>query len=203
MTTVLTKQSQTQAQAQAVNQPVPTVVAIHRLVWISILAALTAVGAIISIPISPFSPVPITLQTMFVLLTGLILGSKRGVYAILIYILAGCVGLPVFAGGKAGLAVLIGPTGGFLLGFIPSVMFCGLASKNGQNWSLPLLIAICIVATAITLTFGTIQLSLVLDISIYKALLAGTVPFLPGEFLKIVSAASMFKFLAARNLLPA
>ncbi|MDR2442465.1 MAG: biotin transporter BioY [Deltaproteobacteria bacterium] len=190
-------------QSPNVDQSVPTVVVIHRLVWISILAALTAVGAIIAIPISPISPVPITLQTLFVLLTGLILGPKRGVYAMLIYLLAGAVGLPVFAGGKAGVAVLIGPTGGFLLGFIPTVLFCGMASKNGQNWSLPVLIAICIVATAITLAFGTVQLILVLDISIYKALLAGTVPFLPGAFLKSLCAASMFKFLATKNLLPA
>lgn len=175
--------------------------ATHRLVWTALLAALTGAGAMIAIPVVPFSPVPVTLQTMFVLLAGLILGPRGGAMAMLLYMAAGCLGLPVFAGGKSGIAAFIGPTGGFLIGFLPTAMFCGLAKSDPVRpyW---VLLLFCAVATAMTLGLGMFQLSLVLKISLGKAFAAGVFPFLPGAALKCFAAAFIYRFLAARRLLP-
>ena len=179
----------------------PSLAPIHRLVWISVMAALTAAGSVLAIPVNPLSPVPITLQTLFVLLSGLILGPKAGPAAMLLYLLAGCLGLPVFAGGKAGLAVLVGPTGGFLWGFLPAAAVCGLARRNPPR-SLPAIMVFGLMATAVTLGLGTLQLSLVLGLGLEKAFLAGVLPFLPGGALKIVASASIYRLMALRRLLP-
>ena len=173
---------------------------INRIVWIALMAALTAVGAVVSIPM-PISPVPVTLQTMFVLLAGFILGPKGGALAMMLYLAAGCLGLPVFSGGKAGLAVFLGPTGGFLAGFIPAAIVCGLAKSTSVKpyW---VLLIFSVVATAITLALGTIQLSLLLKISIGKAMAVGVIPFLPGAAIKCFGAAFIYRFLAIRRLIP-
>jgi biotin transport system substrate-specific component len=164
------------------------------------MAALTAVGGILAIPANPLSPVPVTLQTLFVLLSGLILGPKGGLASMLLYLLAGVAGLPVYAGGKAGLAVLIGPSGGFLLGFLPAAVTCGLARRSPPRaaW---IIMAYCALATVETLAFGAIQLSMVLNLSLAKSFI-GVLPFLPGAFLKLVAATSIYRLMAARRLLP-
>ena len=182
------------------NDP-QSLLSIHRLVWIALMAALTAVGAMISIPL-PLSPVPISLQTMFVLLAGLILGPKGGACAMLLYITAGCLGLPVFTGGKAGLAAFLGPTGGFIVGFVPAAIVCGFARSTPVK-SYPVILIYCAVATAITLACGTAQLAFLLKISLGKALAVGVVPFLPGAAVKCLGAAFIYRFLAVRRLIPA
>ncbi|MDR3073149.1 MAG: biotin transporter BioY, partial [Deltaproteobacteria bacterium] len=173
---------------------------IHRLVWMALMAALTAVGGMIAIPVGPLSPVPITLQTMFVLLAGLILGPRGGAFAMLLYMAAGALGLPVFAGGKAGLAVFLGPTGGFLVGFLPSAIICGFAKRIPPR-SYPAILLYCALATAVTLAIGTVQLAAVLQVSMTKALAVGVVPFLPGGVLKCLGAAFIYRFLTVRGLL--
>jgi Uncharacterized conserved protein len=95
---------------------------IRQMTLISLFAALTAVGGFISIPLYP---VPLTLQTLFTLLAAMILGSVMGASSQIIYVLLGVIGLPVFAGFKAGIGILFGPTGGFLLGFIISAYIIG------------------------------------------------------------------------------
>ncbi|MDR0440889.1 MAG: biotin transporter BioY [Candidatus Accumulibacter sp.] len=184
------------------NNPAFPLVSVHRHpAWIVLMATLTAVGGMIAIPVTPLSPVPITLQTLFVLLAGLILGPRDGALAMLLYLLAGILGLPVFAGGKAGLAALMGPTGGFLTGFVPAAMFCGLARRDPAR-SFPVLLGYCLLATALTLLPGTIQLSVVLKISIAKAFAVGSLPFLPGALLKSAGAAFIYRFLVSRKLIP-
>ncbi|MDL2210636.1 biotin transporter BioY [Desulfovibrio sp. OttesenSCG-928-O18] len=178
-----------------------SLVSIHRIVWIALMAALTAVGGMIAIPVGPLSPVPITLQTMFVLLAGLILGPRGGALAMVLYMAAGSLGLPVFAGGKAGLAVFLGPTGGFLLGFVPAAVFCGFARKDPLR-SFGVILAFCAFATLITLVLGTLQLAAVLQVSISKAVAVGVVPFLPGAVVKCLGATFIYRFLAARRLIP-
>ena len=91
---------------------------LRMMVYASLFAALTAVGAFLALPIGP---VPIVLQNMFVFLAGLLLGSRWGLASVGVYLLAGAVGLPVFAGGLGGLGRLIGPTGGYLIGYLPTV----------------------------------------------------------------------------------
>jgi len=177
----------------------PPLAAIHRLVWISLIAALTAAGAMIAIPIGP---VPISLQTFFVILAGLVLGPRAAAYAMLLYIGAGCLGLPVFAGGKAGLAVIFGPTGGYLLGFVPGAMISGLGTaRTGKSFLWGVLC--CAAGTAVFLLAGALHLALTLHISFAKAFSIGVLPFIPDGIAKCLAAAGTHRFLAARRLLPA
>ena len=99
-------------------------------VYASLFAALVAVGAFISIPIGP---VPIVLQNFFVLLAALLLGPRWGVAAVGVYLLSGICGLPVFAGGTAGIGRILGPTGGYLMGYLPAVTLTAWISANAKG----------------------------------------------------------------------
>jgi biotin transport system substrate-specific component len=96
---------------------------------VTFFAALTALGAQVAIRL-PFSPVPVTLQVLMVVLTGLVLGSRKGLTSQVGYVVAGALGLPVFAGGSGGLAVLLGPTGGYLLAFPLAAFAAGLIRER-------------------------------------------------------------------------
>ena len=85
----------------------------------------------------PFTPVPITGQTFAVLLVGAVLGSRRGAASLLLYLMQGLVGLPFFAGGTSGLAILLGPTGGYLVGFIVAAYLVGLLAARGLDRRIP------------------------------------------------------------------
>lgn len=87
---------------------------LRMMVYALLLAVLTAAGAYLAIPIGP---VPIVLQNLFILLAGLLLGSRWGLASVRVYLLTGALGLPVFAGGLGGIGRLVGPTGGYLVGF--------------------------------------------------------------------------------------
>ena len=120
---------------------------------------LIAMLAQISIHI-PFSPVPITGQTIGVLLVGVLLGSRKGLLSVATYISEGALGLPVFAEMSAGLPVLLGPTGGYIISFIPAVLFIGyLTERNFTKNIIPSFIS-CILATFLILVLGTLFLSL-------------------------------------------
>ena len=101
---------------------------LRMLVFASLLAALMTAGAFISIPVGP---VPIVLQNMFVFLAGLLLGSRWGLASVGVYLLAGACGLPVFAGGMGGIGRIVGPTGGYLIGYLPAVFIIGYLSQKG------------------------------------------------------------------------
>jgi len=152
--------------------------------YASLLAALTAVGAYISIPIGP---VPIVLQNLFVYLMGLLLGLRWGLAGMGAYLLAGAVGLPVFSGGRGGLGHLIGPTGGYLIGFVPAVAAIGFITEKTKGQLVFGILAL-ILATAIIYICGVSWLSIVTNMTLSKALIVGMVPFLPGDLMKIVAA---------------
>jgi biotin transport system substrate-specific component len=131
----------------------------------------------------PFTPVPITGQTFAVLLMGAVLGSKRGGLSLALYILEGMLGLPVFAGGTGGMAVLFGPTAGYLIGFIPAVILIGTLSEKGydRNW-ISMLFTLFMGLSAIYL-FGVFRLFAFVGSE--KVFLLGVAPFLIGDVLKI------------------
>lgn len=149
-------------------------------------AALTAAGAAVSIPL-PFSPVPITLQTLAVILAGAVLGPVWGPISMLTYITAGVSGLPVFAGGAAGPQVLFGPTGGYLMGFVLGAWASGLVVRPGSSWP-RLLLGLLAAHTAI-FVMGLAQLKIYTGNSIPVALQLGLWPFLPGMVLKTIAGA--------------
>lgn len=136
-----------------------------------------------------FTPVPITLQTLGVMLLGALLGSKRGVLAVLLYLGEGALGLPVFAGGSFGPAVLLGPTGGYLLGFVASVFLIGLLLERGWKRSYWLTSAALAMGSAVTLTLGALWLSFFVGGECAWAM--GVYPFLIGSVIKILAAAAM------------
>jgi biotin transport system substrate-specific component len=152
----------------------------------ALFGALTAVGAYIIIPLPP---VPITLQTLFLGLAALLLGGRLGALSQAVYVMLGVIGLPVFAGGKAGLGVLLGPTGGYLIGFILAAFVIGklaaLKTRPGFAWLCLSLVA----GTVVIYACGILQLTLVARLTFLKALTVGALPFLPGDIIKIVLAA--------------
>ena len=117
-----------------------------------------AISAQITINL-PFSPVPITGQTLAVLLTGLILGKKLGTTSIAAYLAQGAAGLPIFAGGKSGVATLFGPTGGYLIGFLAAVYVVGMLSELRFKRSLFLASSALVFGNIIIYLFGLVWLA--------------------------------------------
>lgn len=161
-----------------------------RVALTALFAALTAAGTFIAIPL-PGSPVPLVLQNMFALLAGLILGPVSGTASVGLYLLAGALGAPVFAGASGGLARLLGPTGGFYAGYPLMAAVAGLIAgtpKAARKISRPRLIAAIVAGMAVVYVPGVIRLKFALDYSWRAAVLAGCLPFLPGDALKGIVA---------------
>ncbi len=134
----------------------------------------------------PFSPVPITGQTFAVLMLGALLGSRRGGLSVLLYIAEGAAGLPVFALG-GGLPILFGPTGGYLLGFVPAAYIVGLLAERGWDRRVSKTILAMILGNIVLYTFGLLWLSRWVGIN--RVFITGLYPFIIGEILKLVLAA--------------
>jgi biotin transport system substrate-specific component len=160
-------------------------------VYASLMAALTAAGAFMAVPIGP---VPIVLQNFFVLLTGLLLGPRWGCAAMGVYLLAGIVGLPVFAGGHGGIGRLAGPTGGYLMSYLPTVFVVGWISEKKWGGFWGDLLAL-LLGTAIIYGLGFPWLKLVTGLSWKEAFAAGVIPFWIGDAIKIAAAFPVAKLL--------
>ena len=152
-------------------------------------AALCCAGAYISIPI-PLGPVPLALSNLFAVLGGLLLGPAWGSAAALLYVLLGALGFPVFSGGRGGLAHLVGPTGGYLVGYIAGAFVAGVFSRHRGFLSSVLGSAL---GFATVLVVGALGLSLLGSLSLSQALMAGLLPFLPGDCVKAILVALMAK----------
>lgn len=155
---------------------------------VALFSALTAIGAFILIPL-PSSLVPITLQTLFTYMAGGLLGGYLGALSQLIYILIGISGLPVFSSGSAGPSVLVGPTGGYLIGFVAGAFVIGNMAETRSNSSFMWLLTCMIVGTTIIYTLGVIQLMNWMKIGLAEAVITGVLPFMVGDALKILLAA--------------
>lgn len=143
--------------------------------------ALITAGAWISIP---FFPVPLTLQTLFVLLSGVVMKRDAFLPAAL-YVALGALGLPIFHNGLSGIGVLLGPTGGYLLGFIPAAGICGYAYMRREA---AVRIAGILAATTVIYACGLLWLMYSASLAFPQALFAGVLIFLPGEALKVAAA---------------
>jgi biotin transport system substrate-specific component len=143
--------------------------------------ALITLGSWIAIP---FFPVPLTLQTLFVLLAGTVM-KRHAVIPVTLYILLGAFGLPVFHNGIAGIGVLLGPTGGYLAGFIPAALVTGFTYERPSN---PVRMAGLAAASGIILIAGTAWLICSTGMAPAAAVLAGLVVFLPGDAVKTYAA---------------
>jgi len=130
----------------------------------------------------PLIPIPVTGQTLGVLLTGIMLGRKRAVAALITYIVMGLIGFPVFANGTFGLSTLMGPTGGYLLGFIPAAFIMGWLGEKGWYNGIFSSLAAILIGHLVIFTFGLIWLG---HFSAWtNVFAAGLLPFLPGAVIK-------------------
>ncbi|USS41307.1 biotin transporter BioY [Thermococcus aggregans] len=145
----------------------------------ALFVALTAVGAQISIPIGT---VPITLQVLFVLLSGLILGARLGFLSQAIYVFMGAIGLPVFAGFSGGFAHVYGPTGGYLIAFPIAAFLVGLLAKKKDN-IVGYILAV-VVGIIVIYLLGWLRLGLFMKGNFEKAFLVGVAPFVPIDLVK-------------------
>lgn len=154
------------------------------IVYVGLFAALIAVCAWISIPMT----VSFTLQTCAVCLTAGLLGWKRGTLTVIIYILLGMVGLPVFTGFKSGIAAVTGPTGGYIVGFIFTALIVGLAAdKLGKKlWVNVIFMAVGILVCYL---FGTVWFMIAYKVTFASALTTCVIPFLIPDAAKIAVAA--------------
>lgn len=155
--------------------------------YAAMFGALTAVGAYIHIPLPP---VPITLQTLFVALSGALLGGSLGALSQIVYILLGVIGLPVFAGGKSGIGVLFGPTGGYLIGFVAGAYVIGKLTSLRPKPGLPWIMGSMAAGIAVVYLLGILQLMVVAELSLPKAIAVGLLPpMIIGDIVKIIAAA--------------
>jgi biotin transport system substrate-specific component len=150
-------------------------------------ALFTALLAQVSIAV-PGSPVPITGQTLAVVLTAAVLGPVRGMAGQLAYVLLGAVGLPFYSKGASGFGHVLGPTGGYLVGFLPAAFLVGLAARHGldrQPWKA---VPLFLVGQLVIFAIGVPWLAVVAPLDFTTALQKGLLPFLPGALLKATIA---------------
>lgn len=156
-----------------------------------VVAALTAAFAQVTVPY-PFSPAPFTLQTMGVYLGGLLLGPLWGAFALLVYIIAGAAGAPIFAGGGAGVGVLVGPTGGYLVSFpiaagvIGAIVHRRVEPRRLDSVPIVLQVSALVAGLAVVYLIGSVWLAFSTGQSLSTGIVQGALVFVPGDFAKAV-----------------
>ena len=164
-----------------------------------VFAAATAATAPVDL-VHPLAPnVPVTLQTLWVFLAGILLGPVWGGAAFCLYLAAGLVGLPVFAGGQGGLGALFGPTGGFLVGFPVAAAVTGAVAHLGVGLTSPSdlpvsrIVAGVVAGSVVVYAFGAAGYAVAAGVGLVTAVLAVVVPFVPVAFLKMAAAVAVVR----------
>lgn len=160
----------------------------YQMAKIAIITALLCVLSPFSIPI-PFSPVPLSLANFVIFLSVFVLETKFATLSCVLYLLIGIIGLPVFSGFSGGFAKIVGPTGGYLIGYLPLVIIAGIFMQLGKNkrWYVYYLIGV-ILGEAVLYILGTAWLAHSLSVTFNEALFMGVIPYLPGDLVKILIA---------------
>jgi biotin transport system substrate-specific component len=167
-------------------------------IFSALFASLMAAGAYIAIPIGPG---PIVLQNLFVMLAALMLGARWATISVGIYLFAGAIGFPVFSGATGGIARFIGPTGGYLIGFLLNAFVTGIVvEKLGDRW----MVQICgmVLGTSMLYMLGAGYLKWITAMSWEKAIAVGVLPFVIGDGFKIAAAAAIYRLLSAQFPIP-
>lgn len=164
-----------------------------QLLWTLAFSFLMVLAANVAVPVKP---VPFTLQTMIVLLSGAFLGARNGAFSQIIYLAFGLIGLPVFANFNFGPAALIGPTGGYLLSWPFAAYLVGyLVERNKSTLNISLAM---IVAHILILLTGALYLSVFFNGNLETALFSGAIIFTPWDAIKVAAAISIYKVLSSR-----
>ena len=162
----------------------------HMSILVPLFSALLAAGSFVRIPLGP---VAITLQTLFLFMLAILLPPKKALTSVLLYLFLGSIGFPVFTSG-GGLACLLGPTGGFLMGMIPASAIgslLGYKNRNSMAWK----VSAILIMNAIMYLFGLSWMMYRLDMSAKSAFIAGCAPFLGADAVKVIAAARITKTL--------
>jgi biotin transport system substrate-specific component len=181
--------------------PLPAPLTLMSLVWparsltraavlMAVGSALLAVSAKIQVP---FYPVPMTMQTLVVLVIGAAYGWRLGGATVALYLVEGAWGLPVFAGPVAGIGYMAGPTGGFLMGFLAAAMVTGLMAERGWDRSLGRVLAMMAGGHAVIFVFGLAWLAPMFQFDFGRAWAAGVAPFYAATVLKTALAAALMQ----------
>lgn len=164
---------------------------VRNLVLVALFAALTALGALVQIPMVP---VQITLQLLFCMLAGMLLGPGLGTLTQLVYIILGLIGLPIFAGG-GGVSYILKPSFGYLIGFIAGAFICGLIVNRTKKLTIPKALLAATACVFVVYLIGAPYLYLMVNLNTPgamtagKAMTGGFLVFLPGDILKALAAA--------------
>ena len=153
----------------------------------ALMVAMNCVSAYIIIPL-PFSLSPLALQTLIVNLTGYVLNAKQAFMTMLVYLLVGLAGVPVFTGGSAGPGKLFGPTGGYIIGFLFIAVFLAYFRGEKYNFKRYALLG-CVIGIPLIYVFGVVQLKLITGMGWDKAIMTGALPFIPLDIVKCLAAA--------------
>ncbi len=154
-----------------------------RLTISAIFTALIAILAQFAVPL-PFSPVPVTGQTIGIILAALLLDKRTAVISVLAYLLLGAAGAPVFSMARGGLYMITGPTGGYLWGFLPAAYLASKISKNSLGYSIHKAALGAIAAMAVIYFCGSLQLALIMGYTPLQVILVGVIPFLAADLIK-------------------
>lgn len=166
-------------------------ISIRDMALVSMFTALTAIGAFISIPLGP---VPITLQSLFVILSGIVLGARLGALSQIVYILLGLIGLPIFAGFTGGIGSVMKPSFGFIIGFIFAAFIVGLISHREGHLSIKRITLASLAGTVVIYIFGLPYMYYILNtvmgsgLSFIQIFNMGCLLFLPSDFVKFIVA---------------
>ncbi len=166
----------------------------------TLMAVLAAVMCILGPMSIPIGPIPVSLTVLTVYLAVYILGMKYGTMAYLIYLLIGLVGVPVLSGYTGGPAKVFGPTGGYLIGFVPMALISGWFIDRFYK-KIPMQVLGMLLGLVVCYMIGTVWLAVLAHMDARAALMAGVIPFIPFDLMKI--AISVVIGRAVRNRLTA
>lgn len=159
---------------------------IYYMTTYALMAALMCIFGPMSVPIGP---IPVSLTNLILYFAIFLIGTKGTTISYVVYLLLGIAGLPVFSGYQGGIAKVAGPTGGYLLGFIPMVVICGICYAKAQGkLNIPVTVVGMILGTAVAYLFGTIWFVMQMDCEVSYALSVCVFPFIPFDLAKIVIA---------------
>ncbi len=168
---------------------------------ITLAGLMTAVFCLLG-PLSlniPISPVPISLGMLAIYFVTSVLGMKLGTFSVLAYILLGLAGLPVFTGFTGGAGKLLGPTGGYIIGYIFMALICGFFVDKWGNRLIMEILGM-VLGTAVCYLFGTVWLAYLASYTFYQALAAGVLPYIPLDAVKLAIALLVGRQIRARIL---
>ena len=175
-------------------------------IFVPLFAALITISGFIAFPL-PGTPVPIVLQNMMPILASGLLGGLYGTASTALFLIAGLLGLPVFSGGRGGLAHLLGPTGGFLIGYLAAAAFLIIFFRkpgekdlalvsSGKNKSIKLINYLKIIAAsfsgfALIYVFGIARFMQLTNRGLFESLSLACIPYLPGDFIKMILVSAL------------